>query len=309
MDQAGIFHRLPHLDDSRLAEIFAREVLRLLVGKGLLSPEWAERILSWRHTGFNVHSRVRARTKTEAERYLVVWHERSGPGDDRDIRARVLNRDGSPASAVVALAYSGEDERFPKTAATGSSSWTAVWSTGGSIEACSVDATGKADDFRAVTAGPSRPVDRPDIGACSSDGAPLVVREEIDETGITVIKGRQDRFAGRRRSVHGLGRLRQRLGCGEHAQRQGCARGVRNAWSSRSSRRPDLNPKRGTSWTKKTSPSDPPRPVRRRRPTGPAPALGDLRRRQNLKLKQKPPGPAAISTRSRQAFLWRTGTR
>jgi hypothetical protein len=68
MDRAGIFHRLPHLDDSRLAEIFAREVLRLLVGKGLLSAEWAERILSWRHTGFNVHSRVRARTKTEAER-------------------------------------------------------------------------------------------------------------------------------------------------------------------------------------------------------------------------------------------------
>jgi hypothetical protein len=68
MDRAGIFHRLPHLDDSRLAEIFAREVLRLLVGKGLLSAEWAERILSWRHTGFNVHSRVRARTKTEADR-------------------------------------------------------------------------------------------------------------------------------------------------------------------------------------------------------------------------------------------------
>ena len=70
----GVFHRLPHLDDSRLAEIFAREVLRLLVGKGLLSPEWEERILSWRHTGFNVHSRVRARTKTEAERigkYMV----------------------------------------------------------------------------------------------------------------------------------------------------------------------------------------------------------------------------------------------
>jgi len=51
-----------------------REVLRLLVDKGLLSPEWAERILSWRHTGFNVHSRVRAKTKAEAERvgkYMV----------------------------------------------------------------------------------------------------------------------------------------------------------------------------------------------------------------------------------------------
>ncbi len=70
MDGAGVFHRLPRLNDARLAEIFGREVLKLLVDKGLLSPEWAERILSWRHTGFNVHSRVRARTKAEAER---VW--------------------------------------------------------------------------------------------------------------------------------------------------------------------------------------------------------------------------------------------
>ena len=31
-----------------------REVLKLLVDRGLLSPEWAERILSWRHKGFNV---------------------------------------------------------------------------------------------------------------------------------------------------------------------------------------------------------------------------------------------------------------
>jgi len=45
-------------DDERLVEIFAREVLADLVRKELLSPEWAERILSWRHTGFNVHSLV-----------------------------------------------------------------------------------------------------------------------------------------------------------------------------------------------------------------------------------------------------------
>jgi hypothetical protein len=56
------------LDDSRLAEIFARKVLAFLVGRELLSPEWAERSLSWRHTGFSVHGRVRAKTKPEAER-------------------------------------------------------------------------------------------------------------------------------------------------------------------------------------------------------------------------------------------------
>ena len=47
MDKAGVFHKIPRIDDSRRAELFAREVLRLLVGRELLSPEWAERILSW----------------------------------------------------------------------------------------------------------------------------------------------------------------------------------------------------------------------------------------------------------------------
>jgi hypothetical protein len=68
VDAAGVFHKIPRIDDSRLAELFGREVLEFLVRKELLSPEWAERILSWPHTGFNVHSLVRAKTKPEAER-------------------------------------------------------------------------------------------------------------------------------------------------------------------------------------------------------------------------------------------------
>ena len=67
-DAAGVFHKIPRIDDSRLAEVFAREVLAMLVRKELLSPEWVVHILSWRHTGFNVHSLVRAKTKIEAER-------------------------------------------------------------------------------------------------------------------------------------------------------------------------------------------------------------------------------------------------
>jgi hypothetical protein len=66
--EAGVFHQSLRIDDSRLAALFAREVLSMLVGRELLSSEWAERILSWRHTGFNVHSLVRAKTKIEAER-------------------------------------------------------------------------------------------------------------------------------------------------------------------------------------------------------------------------------------------------
>jgi len=38
-DEAGVFHLIPRLDDLRLAEIFAREVLMSLVGKELISPE------------------------------------------------------------------------------------------------------------------------------------------------------------------------------------------------------------------------------------------------------------------------------
>jgi hypothetical protein len=68
VDKAGFFHKIPRIDDSRLAELFAREVLADLVGRELLSPEWADRPLSWRHTRFNVHSLVRAKTKKEAER-------------------------------------------------------------------------------------------------------------------------------------------------------------------------------------------------------------------------------------------------
>jgi len=74
VDNGGIFHKIPRLDDSRLAELFCRGVLAFLVRKELLSPEWAERILSRRHTGFNVHSLVRAKTRPEAERvgkYMV----------------------------------------------------------------------------------------------------------------------------------------------------------------------------------------------------------------------------------------------
>jgi hypothetical protein len=68
VDKAGLFHKIPRIDDSQLAELFAREVLADLVGRELLSPEWADRLLSWRRTGFNIHSRVRAKTRNEAER-------------------------------------------------------------------------------------------------------------------------------------------------------------------------------------------------------------------------------------------------
>lgn len=48
MDEAGVFNKIPRIDDSRPAEIFARDVMSFLIGRELLSSERAERILPCR---------------------------------------------------------------------------------------------------------------------------------------------------------------------------------------------------------------------------------------------------------------------
>jgi hypothetical protein len=108
VDEAGVFHKVPRFNDSRLVEIFTREVLADLVRKQLLSPEWAERLLSWRHTGFSVHSRVQANTKTEAERvgkYMIrplLSLERLSLDEKR---AQVCYRYGSEAREMERMDY------------------------------------------------------------------------------------------------------------------------------------------------------------------------------------------------------------
>jgi len=92
---ADVFQKIPRIDDSRLTEIFAREVLTFLVGREILSPEWAERILSWRHTGFNVHGgrgpglcpgvhfrRTRPWIRTRASGEPKARPRQPGPGQD-----------------------------------------------------------------------------------------------------------------------------------------------------------------------------------------------------------------------------------
>jgi len=59
---------VPIFNDRALARIFAHEVLTFLVSKDLISPEIRAKILSWRYTGFNVHSKVRTTTVEDARR-------------------------------------------------------------------------------------------------------------------------------------------------------------------------------------------------------------------------------------------------
>jgi len=66
------FQPVPIFNDTALTRIFAHEVLGLLVSKHLISPQVREKIVYWRHTGFNVHSKVRA-TTTEAARRVARY--------------------------------------------------------------------------------------------------------------------------------------------------------------------------------------------------------------------------------------------
>ena len=54
--------------DGLLAEFFKREVFALLLGEELISEALVEKIAGWRHSGFSVHSKVKASTSEEAER-------------------------------------------------------------------------------------------------------------------------------------------------------------------------------------------------------------------------------------------------
>ncbi len=64
----GAFHHVSRFHDERIGKIFTYEVFSLLIREKLIGLPLVEKILAWRHTGFNVHSQVRAQTKREAER-------------------------------------------------------------------------------------------------------------------------------------------------------------------------------------------------------------------------------------------------
>ncbi len=67
-DQKKQFHKLSLFDEGLIAKFFSREVFSMLLHEGLINLELVQKILSWRHRGFNVHTKVRTTTKREAER-------------------------------------------------------------------------------------------------------------------------------------------------------------------------------------------------------------------------------------------------
>ncbi|MGB2765188.1 MAG: transposase [Candidatus Aminicenantaceae bacterium] len=67
-DSERRFHHVASFQDSLLAEFFSREIFALLLEEELISETLVEKIAGWRHSGFSVHSKVKAKTREEAER-------------------------------------------------------------------------------------------------------------------------------------------------------------------------------------------------------------------------------------------------
>jgi len=59
-------HCVCHFHNEAIQKIFTHEVFSLFLREKLIGLPLVQKILSWRHTGFNVHSQVRAQTKRES---------------------------------------------------------------------------------------------------------------------------------------------------------------------------------------------------------------------------------------------------
>jgi len=64
----GTFERFSYFDTSLIERIFRAELLRVLLGKGLICQGIVDNLLSWRHSGFSVHGDVKAADRDAAAR-------------------------------------------------------------------------------------------------------------------------------------------------------------------------------------------------------------------------------------------------
>jgi len=67
-DRGGTFARFAFFDTGLIERLFRAEVLRLLIGKGLISQEVVDNLLSWQHSGFSVHGEVQVPDRDSAAR-------------------------------------------------------------------------------------------------------------------------------------------------------------------------------------------------------------------------------------------------
>ncbi|MGD8329802.1 MAG: transposase [Acidobacteriota bacterium] len=67
-DREGTFERFTFFDTQLIEQLFRAEVLRLLMGKGLICQDIVDNLLSWRHSGFSVNGDVNVPDRESAAR-------------------------------------------------------------------------------------------------------------------------------------------------------------------------------------------------------------------------------------------------
>jgi hypothetical protein len=99
---------VPYVDEHTAELLFRHKVVRLLQGEGLLSEERTELLLSWWHTGFSVHNRVRVEPEDPAAverlaRYILrppfSLERMSWDGEGKVRYRRKAGHDGGPHPA------------------------------------------------------------------------------------------------------------------------------------------------------------------------------------------------------------------
>ena len=87
---------IAYVDENAAELLYRHKVMRMLQGEGLLAEERTELLLSWRHTGFSVHNRVRVEPEDgpaveRLARYIMrppISLERIGWNEDGEVRYR-----------------------------------------------------------------------------------------------------------------------------------------------------------------------------------------------------------------------------
>ena len=55
----GWFYVLPEIDIQKLEDLFRHKVFKMLLREKKISPELVDKLLFWKHSGFNIHNQVK----------------------------------------------------------------------------------------------------------------------------------------------------------------------------------------------------------------------------------------------------------
>ena len=92
--QDGEWIPIAFVDEHSAELLYRHKVMRLLQDEGLLSDERTELLLSWRHTGFSVHNRVRVEPEDQPSQFVrrIAAYSNVSRGKRRKAERRRMGR-------------------------------------------------------------------------------------------------------------------------------------------------------------------------------------------------------------------------